>query len=182
MRSDSTPTRSPTEAVQFGTSIIPTALTGPCADDRHREHRRSSSLAGANPQWDDATWQGRRRTQLETIWSHAGGALGRLGADALSTVDELAPYARATYTPHNGAVYPTDWPARDLADALENTAQLIRANVGTEVIAIDYGSWDMHTDVGNLEWGDMQSMLKGFASALAAFLNDVSTSATGSRS
>jgi len=131
-------------------------------------------LAGANPQWDDATWQGRRRTQLETIWSHAGGALGVSARDALSTVDELAPYARATYTPHNGAVYPTDWRARDLADALANTAQLIRANVGTEVVAIDYGSWDMHTGIGNLQWGDMQSMLKGFASALAAFLKDVS--------
>ncbi len=163
----------PAEAVQFGTSIVPTSLTGP-APVIAAQSMKELVLAGANPQWDDATWQGRRRTQLETIWSHAGGALGVSARDALSTVDELAPYARATYTPHNGAVYPTDWRARDLADALANTAQLIRANVGTEVVAIDYGSWDMHTGIGNLQWGDMQSMLKGFASALAAFLKDVS--------
>ena len=163
----------PAEAVQFGTSIVPTALTGP-APVIAAQSMKELVLAGANPQWDDATWQGRRRTQLETIWSHAGGALGVSARDALSTVDELAPYARATYTPHNGAVYPTDWRARDLADALANTAQLIRANVGTEIVAIDYGSWDMHTGIGNLQWGDMQSMLKGFASALAAFLKDVS--------
>jgi uncharacterized protein (DUF1501 family) len=163
----------PAEAVQFGTSIVPTSLTGP-APVIAAQSMKELVLAGANPQWDDATWQGRRRTQLETIWSHAGGALGVSARDALSTVDELAPYARATYTPHNGAVYPTDWRARDLAEALANTAQLIRANVGTEVVAIDYGSWDMHTGIGNLQWGDMQSMLKGFASALAAFLKDVS--------
>ena len=163
----------PAEAVQFGTSIVPTSLTGP-APVIAAQSMKELVLAGANPQWDDATWQGRRRTQLETIWSHAGGALGVSARDALSTVDELAPYARATYTPHNGAVYPIDWRARDLADALANTAQLIRANVGTEVVAIDYGSWDMHTGIGNLQWGDMQSMLKGFASALAAFLKDVS--------
>jgi len=163
----------PAEAVQFGTSIVPTSLTGP-APVIAAQSMKELVLAGANPQWDDATWQGRRRTQLETTWSHAGGALGVSARDALSTVDELAPYARATYTPHNGAVYPTDWRARDLADALANTAQLIRANVGTEVVAIDYGSWDMHTGIGNLQWGDMQSMLKGFASALAAFLKDVS--------
>ncbi len=46
--------------------------------------------------------------------------------------------------------------------------------MGTEVVAIDYGSWDMHTDLGTLQWGGMQSMLKGFASALSAFLTDVS--------
>jgi uncharacterized protein (DUF1501 family) len=163
----------PTEAVQFGTSIVPTSLTGP-SPVIAAQSMKELVLAGANPQWDDATWQGRRRTQLETIWSKAGGVLGVSARDALSTVDELAPYARATYTPHNGAVYPTDWRARDLADALANTAQLIRANVGTEVVAIDFGSWDMHSDVGNLGGGDMQAMLTALATSLAAFLTDVS--------
>jgi uncharacterized protein (DUF1501 family) len=163
----------PAEAVQFGTSIVPTSLTGP-APVIAAQSMKELVLAGANPQWDDATWQQRRRTQLETIWSKAGGALGVSARDALATVDELAPYARATYTPHNNAVYPTDWRARDLADALANTAQLIRANVGTEVVAIDFGSWDMHSDIGNLNGGDMQAMLTAMATSLAAFLTDVS--------
>ena len=163
----------PAEAVQFGTSIVPTSLTGP-APVIATQSMKELVLAGANPQWDDATWQKRRRDQLETIWSPARGALGVSARAALSTVDELAPTARATYNPSNGAVYPTDWRANDLALALSNTAQLIRADVGTEVVAIDYGSWDMHTGLGTLDWGDMQSMLKGFSSALAAFLLDVS--------
>jgi uncharacterized protein (DUF1501 family) len=57
------------------------------------------------------------------------------------------------------------------SDALKNTAQLIRADVGTEVVAVDYGSWDMHTDVGSVDGGSMKSMLSGFAKALAAFLD-----------
>jgi uncharacterized protein (DUF1501 family) len=163
----------PAEAVQFGTTIVPTSLTGP-APVIATQSMKELVLAGANPQWDDATWQQRRRRQLETVWSPARGVLGVSARAALSTVDELAPTARATYNPSNGAVYPTDWRANDLALALSNTAQLIRADVGTEVVAIDYGSWDMHTGLGTLDWGDMQSMLKGFASALAAFLQDVS--------
>ncbi len=163
----------PAEAVQFGSTIVPTSMTGP-APVIATASMKELVLAGANPRWDDETWQARRRRQLETIWSPARGALGVSARDALATVDQLAPTARETYAPHNGAVYPTDWRARDLGEALADTAQLIRAEVGTEVVAIDYGSWDMHTGVGTLEWGDMQSMLKGLSSALAAFLTDVS--------
>jgi uncharacterized protein (DUF1501 family) len=101
------------------------------------------------------------------------GSLGVAARSALATVEQLAPFRAEIYTPHNGVTYPDDWPAGDLSDALKNTAQLIRADVGTEVVAIDYGSWDMHTDIGTLEWGDMQSMLGGFAKALAAFLTDL---------
>ncbi len=162
----------PAEAVQFGSTIVPTAMTG-SAPVLATQSMQDLVLAGANPKWDDATWQARRRTQLDTIWARGGGALGSAARSALATVDQLAPTARQTYTPHNGATYPTDWRGRDLGEALANTAQLIRADVGTEVVAIDYGSWDMHTGLGTLDWGDMQSMLTGFASALSAFLTDV---------
>lgn len=163
----------PMEAVQLGTSIIPTALTGPEPTIATNDIA-SLSLAGANPQWDSAEWRRRRRNQLETIWNHEPGSLGQAARSALHTVNQMEPYARKTYKPHHGVKYPTDWPASDLSDALQNSAQLIRANVGTEAIAVDYGSWDMHTDVGTTDWGDMQSMLNGFAKVLAAFLDDLS--------
>ncbi len=162
----------PAEAVQFGSAIVPTAMTGP-APVLATQSMKDLVLAGANPKWDDATWQARRRTQLDTVWGRGAGALGPAARAALATVDQLAPTARQTYVPHNGAAYPTDWRGRDLGEALASTAQLIRADVGTEVVAIDYGSWDMHTGLGTLDWGDMQSMLTGFASALSAFLTDV---------
>lgn len=168
----------PTEAVQFGTSIVPTALSGP-APTLATPSIKELYLAGANPEWDDQEWMNRRRTQLETIWGGAKGTLGVAARSALSTVEQLAPFRAETYTPHNGVTYPDDWPAGDLSHALQNTAQLIRADVGTEVVTIDYGSWDMHTDIGTLEWGGMQSMLRGFAEAVAAFLTDLSD--TGNR-
>lgn len=162
----------PTEAVQFGTSIVPTSLAGP-APVIATPSIRELYLSGANPEWDDEVWMTRRRTQLETVWQGAPGPLGVAARSALATVEQMAPYRTQVYEPHNGVVYPDEWPAGDLSDALQNTAQLIRADVGTEVVALDYGSWDMHTDLGTLEWGGMQSMLGGFAAALAAFLDDL---------
>lgn len=163
----------PAEAVQFGTTIVPTSMTGP-AQVIATQSMKELVLAGSNPQWDDATWQARRHQQLDTVWAPANGELGFAARAALSTVEVLAATARESYVPRNGAVYPTDWRGRELGEALASTAQLIRANVGTEVVSVDYGSWDMHAGLGTLEWGDMQSMLNGLASALAAFLTDVS--------
>ena len=70
---------------------------------------------------------------------------------------------RGEDVPTAGVSYPTDWPAADLADALKDTAQLIKADVGTDVVSIDFGSWDMHSDYGTAGWGQMQSMTGGFA-------------------
>ncbi len=54
--------------------------------------------------------------------------------------------------PQNGARYP----ATDLGIALAQSARLIRADVGAEVITVDHPSWDMHTDIGTLDDGDMR--------------------------
>ncbi|MGZ4456166.1 MAG: DUF1501 domain-containing protein, partial [Nocardioides sp.] len=63
--------------------------------------------------------------------------------------------------------------AADLSNALQDTAHLIKADVGTEVVSIDFGSWDMHSDYGTTSGGDMQGMLSAFARALDAFLQDL---------
>jgi uncharacterized protein (DUF1501 family) len=164
----------PLEAVHFTSSMQPTMLVGPeptlAADRLH-----DVSLAGADPRWDDASWQNRRTSQLETVWGSAAGVLGVAGRSALDTVATVAPVAAQAYTPQNGVTYPTNWPATDLSAALKDTAQLIRADLGTEVVSIDYGSWDMHSDYGTVEWGDMQSMTAGFAGALDAFMRDLGT-------
>jgi len=113
----------PAEAVQFGTTIVPTSMTGP-APVIATKSMKELILAGADPQWDDATWQARRRRQLDTVWAPAKGVLGGAAQEALTTVDDLAAAARENYVPHNGAVYPTDWRGRDLGNALASTAQL----------------------------------------------------------
>ncbi len=91
------------------------------------------------------------------MWSGTGTpALTSAYRSATRTVDLLAPTAAADYTPASGVVYPDAWPGGDLSNALQDTAQLIKADLGTSVVAIDFGSWDMHSDYGTTEWGDMQ--------------------------
>ncbi len=85
----------------------------------------------------------------------------------------LATTMEKTYRPANGATYPDEYPATDLAGALADAAHLIKANVGTSVISIDFGSWDMHADYGNQSGGQMQSMVGGFAASVAAFFKDL---------
>jgi uncharacterized protein (DUF1501 family) len=50
---------------------------------------------------------------------------------------------------------------------------MIRAQVGARVVTIDYGSWDMHANLGTVTWGPMQSMIRELAGGLAAFFTDL---------
>ena len=164
----------PQEAIQLSGAITPTALTG-AAPTMAVDGLGGISLPGADPKYDDATWRRRRTTQLHTMWDTASGPIGSAGRAAIGTAEKLSPMAAAPYTPQNGASYPTAWPAHDLAAVLKDTAKLIRADVGTEVVAIDYGSWDLHSDYGTLDWGQMQSLIAAFASSLNAFFRDLGT-------
>ena len=104
------------------------------------------------------------------MWSGRG-TLAPAYRSATATVDKVAAVARQDYQP--AVAYPTAWPATDLSEALRDTAQLIKSEVGTEVVSIDYGSWDLHSDYGTLEWGEMQGLIGAFAAALDAFMRDL---------
>jgi uncharacterized protein (DUF1501 family) len=52
---------------------------------------------------------------------------------------------------------------------------MIRAQVGARVVTIDYGSWDMHENVGTIERGPMQSVVDELDRGLAAFFTDLGT-------
>ena len=158
---------SPDEAIHLTSSIVPTMLVG-SAPTLSADRLERITLAGS-----ENGWARERRRQLDTVWGSASGPLGAAGQAALSTVDRLSSIAAEVYTPLNGVDYPTDWPATDLSAALKDTAHLIRSSAGTEVVSIDYGNWDMHSDYGTTEWGEMQSMIAGFARALDAFMRDL---------
>ena len=155
----------PHEAVHLGRSLTPTALVGPA------QVLATDSLSGIELAGATNDYVTRRRTQLDTAWANTAGPLGVAARAALTTVTDLAPVANATYRP--SVPYPHDWPATGLSDALRDTAHLIKADIGTEVVTIDYGSWDMHSDYGTTAYGDMQSMVGGFANAVSAFLRDL---------
>jgi uncharacterized protein (DUF1501 family) len=154
----------PNGAVQLGTSIPPTALVGP-APAIAVYQLSDVSLPG------DVEQRRRIRRALRSMWDGNGSLMGQAVSDTLETTTRLSALAQGNDPPQNGATYPTG----DLGAALRQTARLIRAEVGTEVVALDYGSWDMHTDLGTLDWGEMQSMVRELSRALAAFFVDLGT-------
>ncbi len=44
-------------------------------------------------------------------------------------------------------------PGQLARQGLSGVSRIIRSGVGAEVITVDQGDWDMHTDLGTLEWG-----------------------------
>ena len=157
----------PTEAIHVNGTVTPTMLAGP-APTLSASKLSKFSLPGAVDGWAD-----NRRAQLRTVWGPAGGPLGVAGRSALQVAGRLGRVAGQTYRPRNGVTYPTAWPSTGLSAALKDTAHLIRADVGAEIVSIDYGSWDMHSNYGNEGAGDMQAMVSGFARSLDAFLRDL---------
>jgi uncharacterized protein (DUF1501 family) len=155
----------PYDAVGLGDPVTPTALVGP-ALSLTAESLQDVSLAGA-----DGDFLKRRRRQLRTTWKRSPGALGDATRAALRTVKDLRPVVEKRYRPD--VPYPRAFPAAGLAAALEDTARLIKADVGTEVVSVDYGTWDMHSDYGRLDAGRMQRMVGGFANAVDAFMRDL---------
>ncbi len=157
----------PSEAIHLTDSIVPTMFVGE-APTLSCDKLSRIKLSG-----DKDQFSGGRRAQLQTMWSQEQNELGNAVRSALATVSQLSPIAQQKVIPQNGVTYPRAWPAQDLSDALKDTAHLIRANVGTEVISIDYGSWDMHSNYGRNGSGEMHSMVGGFAAELDAFMRDL---------
>jgi uncharacterized protein (DUF1501 family) len=161
-------TEDPSEAIYLGSSIIPTSMSG-SAPVLGTASLDQLTLVGAE---NADVWATRRRDQLAQMW--AGGATSQLHGgyrSALRTVDRMSPVASTAYVPD--VVYPHSWPSTDLSDALQDTARLIKADVGTEAVSIDFGTWDMHSNYGSTISGDMQAMTGGFAAVLDAFMRDL---------
>ncbi len=154
-----------TEAVHLGGATPPTMIEGPVptvATSRLSDIR----LAGA-----EGTWGARRRTQLGTMWRNNPSPLAVAARSALATEQTLAPVGAQTY--RSVVPYPTAWPATDLSAALKDTAQLIKADLGTEVVSVDFGSWDLHDGYGTLSSGEMVKMVRAFADCVDAFMRDL---------
>jgi uncharacterized protein (DUF1501 family) len=79
----------------------------------------------------------------------------------------------AKYRPAAGVVYPKG----RFGDALKQTAQLVKANLGLQVAFTDIGGWDHHVNEGASE-GQLGRLLKEFSGSLAAFWQDLEELAT----
>ena len=152
------------DAVQLGMNFPTTALVGP-----------NSTLATQDldgllvPGATDRATQ--RYGSLSAAWATATGPLASGAKEAVAI--SKGPGAKLKAMANSTVAYPTVWNAAPFAEPLKNAAKLIRADLGTDVIAIDAGNWDLHQGYGTIQWGNMQSNISGLAQALAAFMADL---------
>jgi len=156
----------PEEQIQIGDQMLPTSLTGPAAalGTYQVTDLKMPDL------WNDQNLN----DALTTMWKGSATTLNEGVRTAIGSVTRLAPVANTSDADMNAAK--AKYPEGALRDVLANTALLIKADVGAKMITIDYGNWDMHTQLGTDdpkpgEW--MYDQLDHFASSMVAFFNDL---------
>jgi uncharacterized protein (DUF1501 family) len=84
---------------------------------------------------------------------------------ALGRIGKIAPTPAA-----NTTAYPQ---GSGFAGALQDVARLIKAKLGMTVATLDVGGWDMHTNEGRVDGGDLLNHLTELDAALSAFVADL---------
>ncbi len=152
------------QATQLGSNNAATMFMGP-SPELAMYSVDGFDLSGAWNPAELARWT----TALTGLHANAPAPIGAPATTALNAVATAAQLQAAGYTPANGAAYPDS----GLGDTLKDVARLIKADVGLQVAAIDYGDWDMHVDLGAFNNGWMYDHLTELSTALSAFGTDL---------
>jgi len=95
-------------------------------------------------------------------------ALRGTGAETFEAIDMLRKADPAKYQPENGA----DYGYNRLGQSLKQIGQLLKANIGAEVLFVDCGGWDNHVNEGGVQ-GQLSNLLKDLGQGMAAFRQDL---------
>lgn len=153
---------SPFRAVGMG-AMVPSSLRGPVSalsvrsiGDFHFKGREDEL--------------NRLRASLTSLYqvNTSSDLLGKQAGLVFETIDTLQQLNPEGYTPAGGAVYPNT----EFGMGLQQVAQLIKANVGLEVAALDLGGWDTHENQGTVG-GSFEYLLMELGDGLAAFYADL---------
>src|SRR5271166_3540734 len=152
---------SPFQAVALGASL-PRILSGK-ASAVAVSNVNSFGIAGGNPA---AAPLG---NTFEAMYAQSVDAvLHGTGNETFEAVKMLKSTDPQHYTPAPGANYPKG----RFGEALRQTAQLIKANLGVQVAFTDIGGWDHHVNEGAVE-GQLGNVLRDFSQSIAAFWIDL---------
>jgi uncharacterized protein (DUF1501 family) len=154
-------TASPLQGFNVGGGVVPTSLYG--AEPVMSADDVDSVRIPGDDEWD--TTKG-RRASLHTLWDADRSALGTAMRSMFGALDGFAPVRR---TADNRKSYP----GTDLGRALSEVARVIRGDVGVEVVTVDQGDWDMHSDMGTVERGWLNDNAHDLATSVAAFFADL---------
>jgi uncharacterized protein (DUF1501 family) len=127
----------------------------------------SFTLAGVNKAADRARW----RKALAGMNGDAPKLMATPAHTALSALGTAAQLQRDGYTPRPAANYPNT----ELGKALRDVARLVKSKTGLQVACVDYGDWDMHAGMGNVDQGWLHDHLTELGRAMAAFAIDLGT-------
>jgi uncharacterized protein (DUF1501 family) len=98
----------------------------------------------------------------------ADAVLHGTGQETFDAVKMLKAADPAKYQPAAGVEYPRG----RFGDALKQTAQLIKANLGVQVAFTDIGGWDHHVNEGSTQ-GQIANVLREFGQSISAFWSDL---------
>src|ERR1700686_5212012 len=95
-------------------------------------------------------------------------ALHGTGTETFEAIDLLRKVDPGKYAAENGAQYPTS----RLGQSLQQIGQLLKAQIGTEVLFVDCGGWDNHVNEGGAQ-GQLSNLLKDLGQGMNAFRQDM---------
>ncbi|HEV2196751.1 MAG TPA: DUF1501 domain-containing protein [Candidatus Acidoferrum sp.] len=95
-------------------------------------------------------------------------ALQGTGTETFEAIDLLRKADPAKYQPENGSQYPTS----RLGRSLQEIGQLLKADIGVEVLFVDCGGWDNHVNEGGVQ-GQLSNLLRDLGQGLAVFHQDL---------
>lgn len=152
-------------AVQMGSQVVPASLVGPASTMGLPD---MLSLGWSPLITSDPVRRAAYSSAYSSLWSDYSGR-GSVGAsEAFGAQAVLGPVEAAPYVP--AATYPA---GSKLGSALQDAAQLIKADVGTRVVTVDHGEWDMHANLGDLSSGLLVGQAAEFAQCVDAFLTNL---------
>ncbi len=123
---------------------------------------------GDNMMMGAASRGGAARGFEEIYETAVGDALHGAGRDGFAAMELLRKVDPARYRPANGATYPNG----NFGRSLRQVAQLIKADVGLEVVFVEIGGWDTHANQGAGE-GQLANRLRELGGGLAALHRDL---------
>jgi uncharacterized protein (DUF1501 family) len=161
LQSEQQTKESPFSAVAFGSSM-PRILSGK-AQAVAISNVNTFGIAGGNSAVAPLgnTFEAMYEQSVDTV-------LHGTGQQTFEAVKMLKSADPRKYTPAPGANYPNG----RFGDALRQTAQLIKSNLGVQIAFTDIGGWDHHVNEGAAE-GQLANVLREFGQSIAAFWIDL---------
>src|SRR5438552_9918441 len=95
-------------------------------------------------------------------------ALRGIGTDTFEAIDMLRKADPGKHKPEDGA----DYGKSRLGQSLQQIGQLLKADIGTEVLFVDCGGWDNHVNEGGAQ-GQLANLLKDLGQGMSAFRQDM---------